>query len=96
MTPKARAIQAKINKWVYIKLKSFCTPKAEKAMAPHSSTLGWIILWTEEPDGYSPWGREESNTTEQLHFYFALSCTGEGNGNPFQYSRLENPRDGRA
>ena len=24
----------------------------------------------------------------------SLSCTGEGNGNPFQYSCLENPRDG--
>ena len=22
----------------------------EKAMAPHSSTLGWKIPWTEEPD----------------------------------------------
>ena len=26
----------------------------------------------------SPWGREESNTTERLHFHFSLSCTGEG------------------
>ena len=26
----------------------------------------------------------------------SLSCTGEGNGNPFQYSCLENPRDGGA
>ena len=31
--------------------------------------------------------------TEQLHFHFSLSCTGEGNGNPLQCSRLENPRD---
>ena len=44
--------------------------------------------------GYSPWGREESDTTEQLHFHFSLSCTGEGNGNPLQCSCLENPRDG--
>ena len=34
--------------------------------------------------------------TEQLHFHFSLSCIGEGNGNPLQYSRLENPRDGGA
>ena len=43
--------------------------------------------------GCSPWGREESDTTEQLHFHFSLSCIGEGNGNPFQCSCLENPRD---
>ena len=44
----------------------------------------------------SPWGREESETTERLHFHFSLSFIGEGNGNPFQCSCLENPRDGRA
>ena len=32
--------------------------------------------------GCSPWGREESDTTEQLQFHFSLSCIGEGNGNP--------------
>ena len=31
--------------------------------------------------------------TERLHFHFLLSCTGERNGNPLQYSCLENPRD---
>ena len=44
----------------------------------------------------SPWGREESDTTGRLHFYFSLSCIGEGNGNPLQCSCLENPRDGGA
>ena len=43
--------------------------------------------------GCSPWGREESDTTEWLHFHFSLSCIGEGNGNPLQCSCLENPRD---
>ena len=43
--------------------------------------------------GCSPWGREESDTTERLHFHFLLSCIGEGNGNPLQCSCLENPRD---
>ena len=44
--------------------------------------------------GCSPWGRKESDTTEQLHFHFSLSCIGEGNGsNPLQCSCLENPRD---
>ena len=46
--------------------------------------------------GLSPWGREESDTTERLHFHFSLSCIGEGNGNPLQCSCLEDPRDGRA
>ena len=32
--------------------------------------------------GYSPWGREEQDTTERLYFHFSVSCTGEGNGNP--------------
>ena len=42
--------------------------------------------------GCSPWGREQSDTTERLHFHFSLSCIGEGNGNPLQCSCLENPR----
>ena len=46
--------------------------------------------------GCSPWGREELDTTERLHFDFSLSCIGEGNGNLLQYSCLENPRDGGA
>ena len=46
--------------------------------------------------GCSPWGHEESDTTEWLHFHFSLSCIGEGNGNPLQGSCLENPSDGGA
>ena len=46
--------------------------------------------------GCSPWGREESDTTEQLHFDFSHSCIGEGNGNPLQCSCLENPGGRRA
>ena len=46
--------------------------------------------------GCSPWGRQESDRTERLHFHFSLSCIGEGNGNPLQCSCLENPRDGGA
>ena len=46
--------------------------------------------------GCSPWGREELDASERLHFHFPLSCIGEGNGNPLQCSCLENPRDGRA
>src|SRR5574342_244986 len=46
--------------------------------------------------GCSPWGRYKSDTTERLHFHFSLSCIGEGNVNPLQWSCLENPRDGGA
>ena len=42
---------------------------------------------------YSAWGRKESDKTERLHFHFSLSCIAEGNGNPLQYSCLENPMD---
>ena len=54
-------------------------------------SLGWRSLV-----GCSPWGREELDTTERLHFHFSLSCIGEGNGTPLQCSCLENPRDGGA
>ena len=63
-------------------------------MAPHSSTIAWKIPWTEEPGRLQSMGSLESDTTERLHFHFSLSCIGEGNGNPLQYSCLENPRDG--
>ena len=35
-------------------------------MATHSSMLAWKILWTKGLVGYSPWGRKELDTTEQL------------------------------
>ena len=54
-------------------------------------SYGWRSLV-----GCSPWGHEESDTTEWLPFHFSLSCIGEGNGNPLQCSCLENPRDGGA
>ena len=40
-------------------------------------------------------GSLESDMTERLHFHFSLSCIGEGNGNPFQCSCLEIPREGK-
>ena len=63
-------------------------------MAPHSSTLAWKITWTEKPGRLQSVGWEELDRTDRLHFHFSLSCTGEGNGSPLQYSCLENPRDG--
>ena len=67
--------------------------RLEKEMATHSSTLAWKIPWTEEP------GRLQSMRSLRVghdwatSFDFSLSCIGEGNGNPLQYSCLENPRD---
>ena len=79
----------KLRKIKYIRL----VTQLEKAMAPTpvlfpGKSHGWRSLV-----GCSPWGHEDLDTTEQLHFHFSLSCIGEGNGNPLQCSCLENPRD---
>ena len=84
------------DSWYFKKVNRCSVSKQEKAMAPHSSTLVWKIPWRRSPVGCSPWGREESDMTEGLHFHFSLACIGEGNGNPLQCSCLENPRDNRA
>ena len=47
-------------------------------MATHSSVLVWRIPGTGEPGGLRSMGSLESDTTEQLHFHFSLSCIGEG------------------
>ena len=66
------------------------TSMTEKAMATHSSTLAWKISCMEEPD------RLQSMVSWRVRHDWAtslsLSCIGEGNGNPLQYSCLENPR----
>jgi len=66
----------------------------------HKATLGVLLPGKSHGQkslvGCSPWGHEESDTTERLHFHFSLSCIGEGNGNPLQCSCLEDPRDGGA
>ena len=35
----------------------------EKEMATHSNIFAWIIPWTEESAGYSPWGRKQVSLT---------------------------------
>ena len=85
-----------LNWWLYTTQSNF----------ENSSLLHWRRKWQPTPVllpgkchgwrsllGYSPWDREESDRTEQLHFHFSLSCIGEGNGNPLQCSCLENPSD---
>ena len=78
--------------WIPL-LPLFSQDLMEKEMATTPVLLpgkshGWRSLV-----GYSPWGLKESDTTKWLHFQLSLSCIGEGNGNPLQYSCLKNPRD---
>ena len=64
----------------------------------HVSYVSWRRQWQPTPVllpgkshgrrslvGYSPWGLEELDMTERLHFHFSLPCTGEGNGNPLMF-----------
>ena len=56
-----------------IRLRSASVLAAEKAMAPHSSTLAWKIPWTEEPGGLQSMGslRVRHNWATSLsHFTF--------------------------
>ena len=61
----------------------------EKEMAAYSNTLAWKIPWMEEP------GRLQSMGSRRVGHdsVTSLSRIREGNGNPLQYSCLENPRD---
>ena len=61
-------------------------------LAPHSSTLAWKIPWMEEPGGLQSMGSRRVGHD----WATSLSRIGEGNGNPFWCSCLENPRDGGA
>ena len=65
----------------------------EEGMVTHSSILAWETHGQKSLVGYSPWRHEELDMTEWLPFHFSVSCIGAGNGNPLQYSCLENPRD---
>ena len=62
-------------------------------MAPHSSTLAWKIPWTEEPGGQKSTRSLGVGHDQGTSLSLFLMSTGEGNGNPFQCSCLENPRD---
>ena len=59
-------------------------------MANHSSILAWRIPWTEEPGGLLHGVAQSQTQLNQLSMHARI---GEGNGNPLQYSCLENPRD---
>ena len=68
----------------------------DEAMAPHSSTLAWKILWMEEPGRLQSMGSHRVGHDWATSLSLFTSCIGEGNGNPFQCSCLENPREGGA
>ena len=51
----------------------------EKGMTAHSNILAWRIPWTEEPGGFCPRGRKESDTPERLTPSLAyFRCKGWG------------------
>ena len=50
---------------------SSCITHSEKAMVPHSSTLAWKILWTEEPGGLLSMG---SHRVGRLKWLSSSSC----------------------
>ena len=47
----------------------------EKGMATHSSILAWGTPWSLV--GYSPWGREEWDMTEQLTHTYMYTMTSQ-------------------
>ena len=60
----------------------------KEGMAIHSSIVAWRIPWTEEPGGYSPQGRKESETTEvtdraRMLFALLLEAAAWGRGDGF-------------
>ena len=77
----------------WTRLKQLSMHALEKEMAPHSSTLAWRIPWMEEPGGLQSMGSLRVRHSRATSLSLFLSCIGERNGNPLQYSCLENPRD---
>ena len=92
-SPPGKGLQTSVgfgeDKWVTMQSQRRRQWHPTPVLLPGKSH-GWRSL-----EGCSPWGCWGSDTTERLHFHFSLSCI-EGNGNPLQYSCLENPRDGGA
>ena len=61
-------------------------------MAAHSRNLSWEIPWT-EPGELQSIGSQKCWTQVIVHIEV---LTREGNGNPLQYSCLDNPMDREA
>ena len=58
----------------------------EKGMTTHSSIVAWRIPWTESLAGYSPWGRKDLDTTEQLSISLSI------NGNKILEAQIRNEK----
>ena len=97
-----KLVQILIDFWMFLtpahkkKYGVGCNQDQRRQWQPTPSLLPWKSHGPRSLVGCSPWSCEESDKTEPLHFHFSLSCTGEGNGNLLQCSRLENPRGGGA
>ena len=58
------------------------------------SFFGFLVFFLREVKNKEIAGRSCTGwyiNFPRIHFHFLLSCIGEGNGNPLQYSCLENP-----
>ena len=85
-SPKGTEIKGKINKWDLIKLKSFCTAKEIINRMKRQLSEWENILANKATD--------KGLISKILQTVCA--AYGEGNGNPLQYSCLENSMDGGA
>ena len=101
--------QTRILEWVAISFSRGSSQPRDWTQVSHTVGKHFTIWATRKPPKGSPllyscwweynlvqWILEQFGTIQRLHFHFSLSCIGEGNGNPFQCSCLENPRDGGA
>ena len=65
-------------------------------MATHSSVPAWRIPGMVEPGGLLSMGSHRVGHDLAAAAAATTTSPGEGTGNPFQYSCLENPMDGGA
>ena len=68
----------------------------EKEMATHSSTLAWKIPWMEKPRRLQSMGSQGVRKDWATWLSLFTFMHWKTNGNSFQFSCLENPRDGGA
>ena len=82
---------------IHLKLDLSIKTQTEKAMAPHSSTLGWKIPWMEEPGRLQyMWSlRVGHDWATSLSLFTFLHCRRKWQLTPV-FSRLENSGDGEA